>query len=441
MLHRLALTALLGTASFSAPAQSFNVAKLDSLCDALATHHKLMGSLALTRAGHVVYSHAFGDAQLLPRLAATPATRYRVGSISKVFTAVMVFQLIEEGKLTLETPLSTFFPQLPNAGRITIDHLLSHHSGLHNFTDAPAFGSYHTQEQTQGEMLARIAKMTPDFAPGTKGEYSNTNFVLLGYVVEKLTDLSYAQALQKRVVAKAKLKSTTCGGKINPAHHEAFSYDSNGASGWKLSAETNLSIPGGAGAVVSTPRDLNRFLEALFKGKLVTASSLAAMQTMRDGYGRGLFLQPFVTKTGYGHGGVIDAFRSQTTYFPGDKLAFSVCRNGGSYSLEEVTKGALRIYYNQPYKLPNLAPYVPAPADLIRYAGTYASPQFSRKVTMTPDGQTLRSQATGQDAFLLEPTGPGAFRFEPAGISLTFDPDQPTFTFTQGGRSLIMTKE
>lgn len=142
-----ATSALSGSVS---QAQQLNPGKLDSLLNSLAANKKMMGNLALSHAGKVLYSRAFGYAQAdgAAPLAATPATRYRVGSISKVFTAVMIFQLIEEKKLTLETPLATFFSQLPNAPTITVDHLLSHHSGLHNFTDDAAYEGYMAQPQT-----------------------------------------------------------------------------------------------------------------------------------------------------------------------------------------------------------------------------------------------------------------------------------------------------
>ena len=278
-------TALLALGSLAAPAQTLNTAKLDSLLDGLAAHDKLMGSLALSHDGQVVYSRAFGYAQLAPKVPATPATRYRIGSITKMFTGVLIFQLIEEKKLALGTKLATFFPQVPNARDITIDQLLSHRSGIHNFTDDPAYVGYMTQPKTSAELLAIIAQPQPDFAPGAKYEYSNSNFVLLTYIVEKLTRMPYAQALQKRVFTKAGLKNTCYGGKIDPKKQEAFSYETSGG-GWKLSPETDMSIPAGAGALVSTPTDLDRFLEALFGGKLLSASSLAAMQDVRDGYGR-----------------------------------------------------------------------------------------------------------------------------------------------------------
>ncbi len=435
-------TALLALGSLAATAQTLNTAKLDSLLAGLAAHDKLMGSLALSHDGQVVYSRAFGYAQLAPKVPATPATRYRIGSITKVFTGVLIFQLIEEKKLALDTKLATFFPQVPNAKDITIDQLLSHRSGIHNFTDDPAYVGYMTQPKTPAELLAIIAQPQPNFAPGAKYEYSNSNFVLLTYIVEKLTKMPYAQALQKRVFARAGLQNTYYGGKIDPKKQEAFSYETSGG-GWKLSPETDMSIPAGAGALVSTPTDLDRFLEALFGGKLLSASSLAAMQDIRDGYGRAIMQAPFGSKKGYGHTGGIDAFRSMALYFPGDKLAVALCSNGGSFSPNDVLIGALSIYFGKPYKIPDFtaSTYVPTPADLDRYVGTYASPAMPLKITVTKDGATLRAQATGQGAFALEPVSTGVYKFDPAGIRMEFDPAAPTFTLKQGGGSFLFKKE
>lgn len=436
------LAALLGAATFTTQAQHLNTAKLDSLLTSLAATNKMMGSLAVSRAGQVVYSHAFGSAQLAPNVPATPATRYRMGSISKMFTATMIFQLIEEKKLTLDTKLATFFPQLPNAQAITIDQLLSHRSGLHSLTDDAAYLGYMTQPKTQAELLAIMAATKPDFEPGAKFAYSNSNYIVLGYLVEKLGKQPYAQALQKRVAAKAGLKNTYYGGKIDPAKQEALSYKP-GPGGWVPDTETDMSIPGGAGSVVSTPADLDRFLEALFSGQLVSAASLGEMKTIRDGFGRGLMLLPFGSKQSYGHGGAIDGFRSMASYFPDDKLAITLSTNAQSYPLNDAMLGILSICFNQPYKIPDFAApaFVPTPADLDRYAGTYASPSLPLKINFKKEGTTLLSQATGQQPFPLEPVSRGVFKYDAAGIRAEFAADKPTFTLKQGGREFVFTKE
>ncbi|MGI4863698.1 MAG: serine hydrolase domain-containing protein [Janthinobacterium lividum] len=435
------LTALLSASLPAAQAQQLNTAKLDSLLTSLAANNKMMGSLAVSRAGQVVYSHAFGYAQLAPKMPATPATRYRMGSITKMFTAVMIFQLIEEKKLTLTTPLATFFPQLPNASTITIEQLLSHRSGLHNLTNDAAYLGYMTQPKTQAELLALMAATKPDFEPGAKFAYSNSGYIVLGYIVEKLGKQPYAQALQKRVASKAGLRNTYYGGKIDPQKQEAFSYKP-GPGGWQLDVETDMSIPGGAGAVVSTPTDLDRFLEALFGGKLVSSASLSAMKTIREGFGRGLMQIPFYARQSFGHGGTIDGFQSMASYFPDDKLAVTLSTNAHNYVLNDALIGVLSICFNQPYKIPDFAAiFVPTAADLSRYAGTYASPQLPFKLTMTPEGTTLRGEATGQGSLLLEPVSQGIFKFDPAGIRVEFDAAKPTFTLKQGGSTNVFTKE
>ncbi len=123
-----------------------------------------MGSGAIAKDGKIVYSRAIGYVDM-PNRKANTETQYRIGSISKVFTSVMVFQLVEEKKLKLDQPLSDFFPRIPNANRITIALMLNHHSGLHNFTDDASYMDWYTEPQTQEAMLERIKSQTPDFVP------------------------------------------------------------------------------------------------------------------------------------------------------------------------------------------------------------------------------------------------------------------------------------
>ena len=446
-LHQAAfwLLGLLSLITFPAGAQQLTTLRLDSLLTSLATHDKLMGSLTLSHAGRVVYSRAFGYQQAETKTPATPATRYRIGSATKMFTAVLILQLIEEKKLTLITPLAAFFPQLPNARTITIDQLLGHRSGLYNFTEDTAWTSGHMPAKTPAQMLQLIGQGQPEFAPGTKAAYNNSAYVLLGYIVERLTKLPYAQALQKRVLTKAGLLNTYCGGPINPPKQEAFSYVISPA-GWQRVGETDRSLVGGAGTIVSTPTDLTRFLEALFGGRLVSAASLKLMQTIRDGYRRGLFSRPFGARPGYGHTGGLDGFVTLTTYFPTEKLAVALCSNGQNYSPHDALLGALRIYFGQPYRIPTFpaSHFVPTPADLDRYAGIYASPQMpGLKITMIKNGQTLQTQATNQPAATLDAVGPGVFKFDQSGgdIRIEFDATKPSFRLQQGGGSYLFAKE
>lgn len=441
--HYVSLLAL-SSLSLLSHAQSFNKAKLDSLLTTLASHDKAMGSLTISQNGAVVYSRAIGYESLngTTKTPATPSTHYRIGSVTKVFTATLIFQLIDEGKLTLDTPLATYFPQLPNAQRITIGQLLSHHSGLHSFTNDATYSTYFTQPKTQAEMLAMIGQGKPDFEPGAKFSYSNAGYVVLGYVVEKITKQPYAQALQKRITNKIGLKDTYYGGKTDPKRHESYSYRL--ASSWQAMPETDMSIPGGAGAIVSTTTDLNRFAEALFAGKLVSEKSLARMQTITDnGFGMGLMRMQFGAKRAYGHGGSIDGFGTSLGYFPEEKLAVAYISNGQSYPLNDVMLGVLSIYFQQPYRLPDFDAKAPtlAATDLVPYVGTYASTSIPLKITVSAVGATLQAQATGQPVLPLTPVTKDVFSYDAAGIRLEFAPSRHEMLLKQGGGSFLFTLE
>jgi D-alanyl-D-alanine carboxypeptidase len=419
-------------------AQTFNKVKMDSLFDAIAANNRAMLSIALTQKGQLVYSRAIGNSWLGEKnIPANTQTKYRIGSISKMFTAVMIFQLIEEGKLKLTTPLSQFYPTLPNASKINIAQLLRHSSGLHTFTSDSTYTTWLNKKMIPAEMIAKI-NVKPDFEPGSKHQYSNSNFILLGYIIEKLDKKPYAVALKNRITGKIGLNNTYYGGKITAANNEAYSY--NWKDKWLPDTETDMSIPGGAGALVSNPTDLVKFMNALFGGKLVAAASLTQMRTIKDGYGMNLFAFPFDGHTAYGHGGDIDGFHSQAAYFPADDIAVAYTANGVNTSLNNVMIGVLSIVFNKPYTIPNFKPVALSAQELDRYTGVYSSTQMPLKVTINKNETTLTAQATGQSAFSLEVAGNHTFKFDGAGITLIFDPANGQMTLKQGGSTYLFTR-
>lgn len=422
------------SAAFS---QAPDKAKLDKFFDTLAEKNKAMGSLTISKEGNVLYSRAIGYSQIngTEKKPSTTATKYRIGSISKMFTAVMIFQLIEEGKLKLADTLAKFYPQIPNAEKITIGHLLSHRSGVHSFTSDPDFRTWLMNPKTQSEMLAVIAKSKPDFEPGAKQAYSNAGYLLLGYIVEKAAGRSYQTALKERITSKIGLTNTYLGGKTNAGENESFSY--NYAGSWKQETETDLSIPGGAGAIISTPTDLTKFIQALFDLKLVSQESFNQMKTNS----MGMFPFPLGDKTLYGHTGGIDGFNSMLAYLPEEKMAVAYISNGMVYPINDILLGVFAIYYNKPFQIPAFETIAVSPEVLEKYVGVYASPGFPLKITVTRDAATLYAQATGQSAFPLEATAADKFKFDTAGIFMEFDAAKNQMTLKQGGQEIVFTKE
>lgn len=406
--------------------------------DILAAKNNAMGSLTISRNGAVVYSRAIGYSYISgnEKIPATSQTKYRIGSITKMFTATMIFQLIEDGKLSLNTTLDKYFSQLPNAGKITIGNLLNHRSGLHNFTDDPEYPTWMTQPKTQDEMLAIISKGGVDFQPGEKFSYSNSGYVVLGYIVEKVSKQSYSKYLSNRITSKIGLSNTYVGTKTDTKKNESLSY--RFSNSWEQAPETDMSIPAGAGAIVSTTADLTQFIESLFSLKLVSSSSLSQMKTLTDGYGMGMFQIPFYEKKAYGHNGGIDGFESTLAYFPEDSVAVAYCTNGRVYPVNNILIGVLSIYFNKPYSIPTFSLKA---EDLDKYLGVYSSAQIPLKITVTKNGATLFAQATGQQSFPLDETGKDKFKFDPAGIVIEFNPDKNEMTLKQGGENVVFTKE
>lgn len=420
-------------------AQQFDPAKLDSFFDTLDANNKAMLSVAISKNNKLLYQRTIGYASVADSIKATVATRYRIGSISKTFTATMIFQLIDEGKLSLKTTLDKYYPTVANSSKITIGNLLNHRSGIHSFTNDAAYLEYMTKPKTSEEILAIISAAKPDFQPDTKTEYSNSNYVLLGYIIEKITGVSYSANLKTRITSKLNLNATYYGGKTDTGKQESHSYKMS--QKWELQPETDLSIPGGAGSLVSTPTELTVFMTALLQGKLTSASSLEQMKTIQDDLGMGLFKVPYNSQSGYGHNGSIDGFVASAYYFPTGEYAVAICSNGIAYPLNDVLIALLSTCYNNPVAIPSFKSITLKPEELEKYVGLYSSKDIPLKMTVTKTDNILTAQATGQGAFPLTPTDKDKFVFDQAGIVMDFNPGEGTFRLKQGSGNYLFSKE
>lgn len=375
-------------------AQTLVVRRLDSLFDILESRGMAMGTVAISSNGKLVYERKVDRKSPEQRVEKKPAvrTRYRVGSSSKMFTAAIIFQLVEEKKLTLGTKLSTYFPGLPNADKITIGEMLSHRSGLHDYTHDTEFPDWMDKPKTHQDLLDIIASKGPDFEPGTKADYSNSNYLLLGYIIEKITGTTFAEALNKRIVRRIGLKNTGMGLSTYPGPDETNSFKYIDSS-WKKVTPTNLSIHGGAGSIVSTPADLNVFIQSLFGGKLISSESLGLMTTMVDGYGMGLFPYDFNAVKGFGHNGRIEEFYSATRFYPEKKLAICYVTNGILFPRTDILDAITSICFDYNAVLPFSGPL---PSDLSTFAGTYSSGDLPFKVVCSAANNRLLLEAAGK---------------------------------------------
>lgn len=433
--------------------------RMDSLLNYLHENNKFMGSLTIREGENVVFSKAYGFADVEKNIKADRLTRYKIGSISKTFTAVMVMQLIEEKKLTLQTKLNRFYPKMPNAEKISIYDLLHHRTGIVDFVNQDsAFHKVLDKKHSKEDILKVITSYEPLFEPGSKYQYSNSNFFILGCIIEKLTKKSYAENLQNRIVKKAELGTyenkteMTAKGAVtnkvfvpttyykeeatNTANKESYSYYFDGAY-WVKSLENHNSIPFASGGITSTTADLTKFIYALFDGKLVSQASLDQMKEIKEGYGKALIQFPFGERRFYGHGGRIENFSSMLGYYPTEKLSFSLISNGDNFVQNDIIIGILSIYYKMPFPFPKFMKM--DKAELAKFTGTYASKDLPLKITVSEKNGELSAQATGQGAFPLTFKEETTFVFAPAGIEMVFG--DKSFVLIQGGMKFNFTKE
>ena len=182
--------------SFAINSQVFNSKKLNSLFRVIESNNQGMGAVAILKKDQPVYFKSIGYSNVQKGKIANRNTKYRIGSISKTYTAAIIMQMIDEKKLTLNTYLKSYFPQIPNADKITIEDLLRHRSGLYNITNQKDLRTWITKKQSRKKMLARFEKHTVEFNPKEKTSYSNTNYILLSYIAEEVDKKSFASILK-----------------------------------------------------------------------------------------------------------------------------------------------------------------------------------------------------------------------------------------------------
>jgi D-alanyl-D-alanine carboxypeptidase len=399
-----------------------DIVKLDSYLDTLFEHDKFMGSVAVLVEGELIFAQAYGFANS-GQIPATTETVYRSGSITKTFTAVLILRLKEEGKISLSETLDVYYPQIPNAEKITIEHLLHHRSGLVNFTNMPGYSDYYTEEITKEELIERFVDYGTGFEPDTQMEYSNTGYVLLGYIIEDVTGGTYQEALETYITGPLGLQRTYYGNVISMEKGEAHSFIMS--DGWEIASETNMFIPHGAGAVVSTPVETARFYRSLFEGELLSLSSNAAMTTTKDGMGMGIFVIPFHENMSFGHTGGIDGFHTVSAHFPERDVTFAIFSNALNYVMNDISIGVLSLIFGRDFEIPDFDDDLEiiqlTSEQMALYTGDYSSGQFPLDISLFEQGGRLMAQATGQGAFPLHPVSETVMKFDPAGIEIEFD--------------------
>jgi CubicO group peptidase (beta-lactamase class C family) len=287
-----------------------------------------MGTVLVARDGHVVLDKAYGMANLELDVPNTPDTKFRLGSITKQFTAASILLLEERGKLKIDDRVKAYLPDAPMSwDRITIFNLLTHTSGIPNFTAMPDYNTIKLSSRSAGAAVSAFRDRPLDFGPGEQMSYSNSGYLVLGDIIEKVSGQSYEQFVTDNIFTPLGMKDSGYDSNTAIIKHRASGY-SRLQGGYANATYIHMSIPHAAGALFSTTRDLLKWEQALFAGKVVSKASLDRMTTpFKNDYAFGLTVRTVKDRKVIAHGGGIDGFNTAMAYYPDSRTVVIVLSN------------------------------------------------------------------------------------------------------------------
>ncbi|TPG38887.1 serine hydrolase [Flavobacterium pectinovorum] len=340
--------------------------QIDQLLTKYNEYGQFNGSALVSENGKIIFKKGYGSANMEWDIPNQPDTKFRLGSVSKQFTSLLIIKLVEEGKIKLDVPITTYLPDYPkaNGDKITIHNLLTHTSGIPNFTSFPNFYKDLSRNPYSPEEFVKTFSNLPlEFTPGEKFSYSNSGYFVLGYIIEKITGKSYEQYLQEIIFTPLKMVNTGYDHSDIILKNRAAGYEKHGKVIVNASY-IDMSIPYAAGSLYSTVEDLYLWDQALYTTKLLSQQSMDSMFKAyipigggEESYGYGWFTSE--VKIGakdkvriIEHGGGINGFNTVLSRIPANKNLVVLLNNTGGTVLGEMNEAIRAILYNQPFNQP-----------------------------------------------------------------------------------------
>ena len=402
---------------------------------------QLMGTICISEKGKEVINETFGASNKNTEYALSER-KYTVGSITKLYTAVLFAKLVEEGKIGFNEKLETYFPEIPNADKIEIKHMLNHTSGLNNYVSkGDSLHFWLKKPRTQKEILDEIIAQGISFEPGESFDYSNSAYYLLGKILEKKHKKSYEQILADEITNPLKLTNTVALSENASYTTVAKSYEKKKEE-WSEMEEFYFPNAYSAGYIATTGPEMNAFMEALFNYEIIKEETLTDLLPKdEDWFGMGIMKVPFYEHKGYGHGGDTYGTHSVASYTEENQLAITYVINGENYPTNDFAIGLLSIIYDKDYTLPSFDKYTPDTKYFEAYSGTYVSDKLPIKIKVYVEDGQLVAQGEGQPSLVLSPSEKHIFDYKKAGLELEFDPYEEKMILKQAGQIFEMEKE
>ncbi len=359
-LYALVYTVTLLAIHTSAFAQT-KAAKIDEVMTTANKYRLFNGAALVAENGKVIYKKGFGRANMEWDIPNTPETKFRLGSITKQFTAVLVLQLVDQGKIKLDGKISDYLPAYRKdvGDKVTIHQLLNHTSGIPSYTSLPGFQNVSRNPYSVDDFVKQYASGDLEFEPGAKFSYNNSGYFLLGAIIEKVSGQSYERVLKEKVFDPLGMKNTGYD-RYGPVIEKRASGYIKTATGYLNANYLDMSIPYAAGSMYSTVDDLYLWDQALYSDRVISAQSKELMYKPNlSNYAYGWAVAPAkfgsVNIARIAHGGGINGFNTSIVRFPAQKHLIVLLDNTSQgQSLDRLETLLTSILFDQPYDLPRM---------------------------------------------------------------------------------------
>ncbi len=421
---------------FSGSAQTISHQKIDDFINYIEKNNRAIGSVSIYKNGKEVYYRDFGQ-QNLPEINSDKNTKYQIGSITKMVTATLIFKLIEDKQLQLDDKLSTFFPDMPNADKISILHLLNHTSGLGdvNFKDGTSKWLKEKKE-TNEAILNQIKQQGVLFEAGEDQFYSNSAYYLLGKILEIKHQKKYHEIVECYIAKPLALENFQSAGAHPENIFPSYQFKNNQ---WQVAQDFVFENVIAFGDISATTTDMNTFINAFFQYKIINEENVNVMKPKEKEYlGSGLTRPSFYNIELYGHGGDTNGSHSLLVYDEKNNLSIAIATNGNRSVKNDLYKGILGALYD----INIMYPLFIEDEILNQYIGVYSAPDYPFKIKITNEGGALygKGLAENQISFLLKPKSATVFDCEGT-LQAEFKTDKKQMLFTESGEVFEFTKE
>lgn len=420
-----ALVVSLPSAQSAAPATSEFRTRVEEYMNAAVSVNGFSGAILVAKDGEPVVSKGYGMANVELAVPNTPQTVFRLGSITKQFTAMAIMILQERGRLRVSDPICQHLTDCPAAWQpLTIRHLLTHTSGIPSYTGFPDFPRTTVLPTSAAEMVGKLKDKPLEFPPGGKFAYSNSGYYLLGLIIERASGRPYADFLQESIFTPLAMNQTGYDISSRIIRNRAAGYARN-AGETVNAAYMDMTVPYAAGALYSTTEDLLRWDQALYADTLVSQKSLDEIFTPeKGGYGYGWIIGTRFDRQVIAHGGGIYGFATHIARFPADRLTAIVLSNVEGASASRMANDLAAIYFGAPYEMPRERRSITvAPSVLEQYVGRYRIASPPVEVVVTHDKGRLIAEIAGQMKLALAAESETVFFSRDVSAQITFVTD------------------